>query len=116
MAVQLVVELAAFAALAAAIITTHACAIGGGLAAVATVAAGVLLAWHSRRDVLFFLVVAVAGTAAELVFVRFGVWSYAHPVQFGIPAWFPIAFGSAAVIGARMVGTLESIGRDHRFR
>ena len=113
---QLAVELAAFAALAAAIITTHACAIGGGLAAVAIVAVGVLLAWHSRRDLLFFLVVAVTGTAAELVFVRFGVWAYAHPARLGIPAWFPIAFGTAAVIGARMVVTFESIGRDHRSR
>jgi len=115
-ALHLAFELAVFAALAAAIITTHARTAGVAFAAVAGVAVGVLLAWHSRRDVLFFLVVAVAGTAAELVFVRFGVWHYAHPAHFGIPAWFPIAFGSAAVIGARMVATVESIGRGRQSR
>ncbi|HUW12631.1 MAG TPA: hypothetical protein VM537_23085 [Anaerolineae bacterium] len=33
-----------------------------------------LILWHDRLDVSFFLIIGVLGSAAELVFVRFGVW------------------------------------------
>ncbi|MBN1859254.1 hypothetical protein JW848_08630 [Candidatus Bipolaricaulota bacterium] len=108
---QLAAETAAFAALAAAIVVLDGRQAALEFVAVLSVTAATLLVWHRRRDLLFFVVVAVAGTIGELVFVRFDVWRYAHPAVLGIPAWFPIAFGTAAVIGARMVATIESIGR-----
>jgi hypothetical protein len=48
-----------------------------------------LVWWHGRRDVSFFLVLAVFGTLAEMVFVRSGVWRYDNPTGGGIPLWFP---------------------------
>jgi len=105
---QLAAELAAFAALAAAIIATSGRSMALEFGTVLAVAVCVLCVWHRRRDLLFFGVVAVAGTVGELVFVHFGIWRYAHPVFLGIPAWFPIAFGTAGVVGARIVATIDS--------
>jgi uncharacterized membrane protein YoaT (DUF817 family) len=77
------------------------------LFAVVLVEALVVLAlWHERYDVAFFAVVAGLGTLAEVVFVNFGVWHYANPTVLGIPLWFPLSFGTAALIGARLVRTL----------
>ena len=60
----------------------------------------------------FFLVIAVFGTIAEALFVHFGVWRYANPTFLGIPAWFPVAFGTAGLIEARLVRTITQIW-DH---
>ncbi|MDI6718605.1 MAG: hypothetical protein QMD46_03225 [Methanomicrobiales archaeon] len=65
--------------------------------------AAALALWHDRYDLSVFAIVAVLGTAAELVFVSAGVWRYANPSLFGIPLWFPPAFGTAALCGERVV-------------
>ena len=65
-----------------------------------------LLLWHDRYDVGAFLVVATLGSLAEVVFVASGVWTYARPTWLGIPLWFPVAFGTAALIGQRFVRAL----------
>jgi len=77
------------------------------LFAVVLVEALVVLAlWHEKHDVAFFVVVAGLGTLAEVVFVNFGVWHYANPTVLGIPLWFPLSFGTAALVGARLVHSL----------
>jgi hypothetical protein len=58
--------------------------------------------WHERRDVSFFLILAVFGTLAEMTFVRSGVWRYINPTFAGIPLWFPLAFGTAGLSGQRI--------------
>ena len=65
--------------------------------------------WHERRDVSFFLILAVFGTLAEVVFVRFGVWHYVNPTVAGIPLWFPLAFGTAGLSGQRIAHTVTQI-------
>ncbi len=65
--------------------------------------------WHERRDLSFFLVIAVLGSTAEAVFVRFGVWRYANPTALGIPIWFPLAFGTTGLIGGRLARTMVGI-------
>ena len=69
-------------------------------------ALGVLALWHEKYDVTFFVVVAGLGTLAEVVFVTFGVWHYTNPTVLGIPLWFPLSFGTAALVGARLVRTI----------
>jgi len=67
----------------------------------------VLALWHEKYDVTFFAVIAALGTLAEIVFVNFGVWQYANPTVLGIPLWFPLSFGTAAVVGERLVRTIS---------
>lgn len=69
----------------------------------------VLRLWHDRLDLSFFLIIAVLGSLAEAVFVRFGVWQYANPTFLGVPAWFPLAFGTTGLIGGRLARTLTAI-------
>jgi len=77
---------------------------------VAATICGVLLArWHMRFDVCFFLVIAVLGSMAEIVFVYFGVWEYANPTFMDVPIWFPLAFGTTGLIGGRLARTMTSI-------
>ena len=65
--------------------------------------------WHERLDVSFFLVIAVLGSMAEVIFVSFGVWEYANPTLLGVPIWFPLAFGTTGLIGGRLARTMTSI-------
>ncbi len=59
--------------------------------------------WRQRYDSACFLVIAIAGSLAEMGFVRAGVWRYANPTAVGIPVWFPVSFGLAGLIGQRLV-------------
>jgi hypothetical protein len=56
-----------------------------------------ILFWHTKRDMLLFSVGAIVGPLAEIMVIKFGVWSYSRPVVFGIPTWLPIAWGEATV-------------------
>lgn len=69
----------------------------------------VLSLWHNRYDWIFFLVMAVLGSLAEAVFVHFGVWRYGNPTLLGVPLWFPLAFGTAGLIGGRLVRTITEM-------
>lgn len=62
--------------------------------------------WHNRYDLCFFLVAAVLGSIAEVVWVYFEVWKYSNPTFLGVPLWFPIAFGTCGLIGERLVRTI----------
>jgi hypothetical protein len=68
-----------------------------------------LVLWHERRDLSFFLVIAILGSMAEAVFVQFGVWRYANPTVLGVPVWFPLAFGTTGLIGGRLARTIVGI-------
>ena len=65
--------------------------------------------WHDRYDLSVFLVIAVLGSLAEAVFVHSGVWRYANPTLLGVPLWFPVAFGTAALIGKCLVCTITGM-------
>jgi uncharacterized membrane protein YoaT (DUF817 family) len=69
----------------------------------------VLSLWHNQYDLIFFLVMAVLGSLAEAVFVHFGVWRYGNPTFLGVPLWFPLAFGTAGLIGGRLVRTITEM-------
>jgi hypothetical protein len=69
----------------------------------------VLGLWHDRHDLSFLLVIGGMGSLAEAVFVRSGAWSYTNPSFLGIPMWFPIAFGTAGLIGGRLARTIAAV-------
>ena len=64
--------------------------------------------WQDARDISFLVVIGGMGALAEAVFVGSGAWHYANPSFFGVPLWFPIAFGtpgsSGGVSPARWLG------------
>ena len=68
-----------------------------------------LARWHDRMDVSFLLTIAIFGSLAELVFVRFGIWRYANPSLLGMPLWFPVAFGTTGLIGQRLARNVAAI-------
>jgi uncharacterized membrane protein YoaT (DUF817 family) len=68
--------------------------------------------WHDRYDLSVLLVIAVLGSPAEAVFVHFGAWRYANPTLLGVPLWFPVAFGTAALIGKRLVCTITGMWEE----
>jgi hypothetical protein len=68
-----------------------------------------LVLWHGRLEVSFFLIIGLLGSAAEVIFVHAGVWQYTNPTILGLPPWFPLAFGTTGLIGARLAGTLTEI-------
>jgi uncharacterized membrane protein YoaT (DUF817 family) len=70
--------------------------------------------WHDRYDLSVLLVIAVLGSLAEAVFVHSGVWRYANPTLLGVPLWFPVAFGTAALIGKRLVCTITGMWEGAR--
>ena len=74
----------------------------------------VLGVWHERHDVICFVVIALLGSLAEVVFVHFGVWQYANPTLLGIPVWFPLSFGTAFLIGQRLARTITGMWKDAR--
>jgi hypothetical protein len=64
--------------------------------------------WHDRYDLSFVLVIGGMGSLAEAAFVRSGAWHYANPSFLGVPLWFPIAFGTAGLIGGRLARALAA--------
>lgn len=65
--------------------------------------------WHDRYDLSFLLVIGGMGSLAEAAFVRSGAWHYANPSFLGVPLWFPIAFGTAGLIGGRLARALAAL-------
>jgi uncharacterized membrane protein YoaT (DUF817 family) len=62
--------------------------------------------WRQRKNVLRFATIATVGTLAEIAFVASGAWTYANPTVLGVPAWFPLSFGQAGLLGLEIVDTL----------
>ena len=71
-----------------------------------------LALWHNRFDLTFFLIIAVLGSLAEVVFVHFGIWRYANPTFLGMPVWFPLAFGTTGLIGGRLAQTITAFWEE----
>jgi hypothetical protein len=65
--------------------------------------------WHERYDITFFIVISIFGTLAEGVFVGSGIWRYSNPSFYGIPYWFPVAFGTTALISQRLALTITKM-------
>jgi uncharacterized membrane protein YoaT (DUF817 family) len=106
--IQLLQEALVFAALTASIIVLHRHN-WFLLAVLCLLLIAVVTHWHRRSDVVCLLVIGSLGTAAEVLFVRFGVWRYANPSWLGVPVWFPISFGLAGLVGLRVTRSVTTL-------
>jgi len=60
-----------------------------------------------KREVPWYLGIAIGGALVEIVLVNFGQgWSYAHPDFFGIPLWIPLFWG---LIGTTTIVLYEGL-------
>lgn len=62
--------------------------------------------WHTKQDVMLFVVAAVCGPVAEMICIYVGVWQYANPDFLGIPIWLFPLWGFASVFLNRFSHTL----------
>jgi uncharacterized membrane protein YoaT (DUF817 family) len=74
----------------------------------------ILCLWHELADVICLLSIGVLGSVAEVIFVRSGVWQYANPSLLGIPIWFPVAFGTSALLGMQFVRAIAALWANAR--
>ncbi len=61
--------------------------------------------WHTRSDLLFYLVTFVLGPIGESVAVYLGAWKYSKPL-FLIPLWLPFLWGICALFMKNISETL----------
>jgi hypothetical protein len=72
------------------------------------VASGLALyRWHTKADVVFYLVALVFGTVADFVAVAFGAWEYTNSSL--VPVWLPFLWGIAGLLLKRITETLTSV-------
>lgn len=72
------------------------------LVGVAAVGAGILMLYRDRVLSTVFVVVGLAGAAAEAVAINHGAWTYANPQFLGVPVWLPLLWGIAGVTVVRI--------------
>jgi len=64
-----------------------------------------LLRWHRRSDVFFYVAGFVLGPLGEAMAVHFNAWQYSKPF-FLVPVWLPCLWGIAALFVKRLCDTL----------
>ena len=67
-----------------------------------------LLKWHTKADVVAYVVAAVLGPLGEAVVVHFGAWTYAKSSLF-IPLWLPLVWGIVGFFLRRFTWTVTRI-------
>lgn len=58
--------------------------------------------WHRKREMVIFITASIAGPMAEIICIKFGVWSYANPTFLDIPLWLPLAWGLGVTLVYRI--------------
>lgn len=61
-----------------------------------------IIFWHTRHDIIFFVVSAIIGATTEIIVIPFGTWHYANPSFLNIPIWLPFAWGIALMLAKRV--------------
>ncbi len=73
---------------------------------------GFILAWfiYDRSPYTLFtaLIVAIAGTAAEITMVNQGVYCYSRPQLMGVAYWLPFLYGLASIATGQIARALNS--------
>ena len=69
-----------------------------------------LLTWHTKADVVSYVVAAILGPAGEAIVVHYGAWAYAKPILL-IPVWLPLVWGIVGFFLRRFTWTVTSIIR-----
>lgn len=55
-----------------------------------------------KRDLAALFVGGFVGPCMEIILIRAGVWSYAHPTAAGIPVWLPLLWALSAFFFSRV--------------
>jgi len=69
------------------------------------VSIAVLVKWHSKKEIFYFIAGLTLGSLGELFAVYCGAWEYSRPL-FLIPIWLPFAWGIAVVVIIKLCETL----------
>jgi len=56
-----------------------------------------LIVFHKKHDIIYFIVGGICGPAAEMVAVHFGAWNFANSNFYNIPLWLPLLWGIVLV-------------------
>jgi hypothetical protein len=60
-----------------------------------------------KRELLWFLMISLGGSMAEIVFVNMSnAWSYSNPQLYGIPLWIPWFWG---VVGTTLIVAYDGL-------
>jgi len=62
---------------------------------------GMLIRWHSKKDLVYYFAAFILGPAGELYAAYSGAWSYTKPF-FYIPLWLPFLWGIASLFMMRL--------------
>jgi hypothetical protein len=60
-----------------------------------------LVFWHTREDLLFFVIGAFAGTLVQVIATGTGILRYANPGALQLPYWLPLFFGGIVLFSKR---------------
>ncbi len=69
--------------------------------------AGLYALYPSRGQLSVFIIVAIAGPAAEIAAIHMGSWRYTYPIFLGIPLWLPLVWGGAGLYIAILARKLD---------
>jgi hypothetical protein len=67
----------------------------------------VLRHFHTKNDIITFIVVGIGGSFVESICIYFGAWYYAKPLYL-IPLWLPFLWGLAGLIIRRFTLEIEN--------
>lgn len=81
--------------------------------AIAIVAIGFIF-FHSKEDVIFFVVASILGSVTEMIMIGSGAWQYGNPVLFGLALWTPLFWGFAYLFARRARDVIFSLGHVER--
>lgn len=69
-----------------------------------------LLRWKSKLAFSIFIFGGLFGPVAEMIAIKYGVWTYARPDFFNIPFWLFILWGMAAVFLFEIAKEIHKLG------
>lgn len=69
------------------------------------VSIGLLVRWHSKKEVIYYAVGFILGPAGELIAVYLGAWHYAKPTYL-LPLWLPFLWGTATLFIMKLAEAL----------
>lgn len=68
--------------------------------------------FHSKEDIVFFMVGAILGSLGEIIAIHYGAWAYNNPLRLlgGIQIYTPAVWGFIFLFGRRMRDTIFQLG------
>ncbi|MFC1687486.1 hypothetical protein ACFL0L_02815 [Patescibacteria group bacterium] len=61
--------------------------------------------FHSKEDIVFFVIGMILGTVGEIICTHFNIWTYFNPSLLGVTLWVPMVWGFAFLFARRIRDT-----------